>query len=137
MHREYFRHIAGFPSAAKIYLAGQFFYSVGQTAVWVLRNLYLKEANYSEDFIGQTLAVSSLGAVVVVLTMSRFMDRMRLRGFSILNVDPERARELKERDPAVRAGRYRVEVFPWILPAGLVAFSPGRLPRSMAEAAGE
>ena len=60
-----------------------------------------------------------------------------LRGFSILNVDPERARELKEQDPAVRAGRYRVEVFPWILPAGLVAFSPGRLPRSMAEAAGE
>jgi uncharacterized protein YciI len=60
-----------------------------------------------------------------------------LRGFSILNVDPERARELKEQDPAVRAGRYRVEVYQWILPAGLVAFSPGRLPRSMAEAAGE
>jgi MFS family permease len=84
--REYFRHIAGFSSAAKFYLAGQFFYAVGQTAVWVLRNLYLKEAGYPEDFIGETLAVSSFGAVVVVLTMSRFMDRMRLRGFSILGV---------------------------------------------------
>jgi uncharacterized protein YciI len=59
-----------------------------------------------------------------------------LRGFSILNVDPDRARELKERDPAVRAGKFRIEVYPWVLPAGLMAFSPGRLPRSMAEAQG-
>jgi uncharacterized protein len=57
-----------------------------------------------------------------------------LRGFSILNVDPERARELEEQDPAVRAGRYRIEVHPWIMPAGLMEFSPGHLPRSMAEA---
>jgi uncharacterized protein YciI len=55
------------------------------------------------------------------------------RGLSILNVEPQRARELKERDPAVIAGRFRVEVYPWIFPRGLVAFSKGRLPRSMAE----
>jgi uncharacterized protein YciI len=58
----------------------------------------------------------------------------KLRGFSILNVDPERARELKQQDPAVRAGKFRVEVYPWVLPAGLIAFTPGRLPRDMAEA---
>src|SRR5947209_13019875 len=52
-----------------------------------------------------------------------------LRGFSILNLDPEHARELEERDPAVRAGRYRIEVFPWLLPAGLMAFTVGHLPR--------
>ena len=57
-----------------------------------------------------------------------------LRGFSILNVDAERARELKQQDPAVRAGKYRIEVFPWLLPAGLIAFSAGHLPRSIAEA---
>ena len=57
-----------------------------------------------------------------------------LRGFSILNVDPDRGRELEEEDPAVRAGKYRIEVYPWLLPAGLIAFSAGRLPRSMAEA---
>jgi uncharacterized protein YciI len=57
-----------------------------------------------------------------------------LRGFSILNVDPERARKLKEEDPAVRAGKYRIEVYPWLLPAGLIAFSAGHLPRSVAEA---
>lgn len=60
-----------------------------------------------------------------------------LRGFSILNVDPERALELKQQDPAVRAGKYRIEVYPWILPAGLITFSHGRLPRSMAETTGD
>ena len=59
-------------------------------------------------------------------------DDRELRGFSILNVDLERARQLKEQDPAVRASRFRVEVFPWILPAGLMTFSAGHLPRSMA-----
>ena len=58
----------------------------------------------------------------------------QLRGFSILNVDPERAHELKRQDPAVRAGKYRIEVFPWLLPAGLMTFSAGHLPRSVAEA---
>src|SRR6185503_6456568 len=82
--REYFRHVAAFTPPARFYLAAQFFYAVGQTAVWVLRNLYFKEKGYSEDFIGHTLAVSSFGAMAVVLTMSRFMDRMKLRGFSIL-----------------------------------------------------
>ena len=57
-----------------------------------------------------------------------------LRGFSILSVDPEQARTLEEQDPAVRAGKYRIEVFPWVLPAGLMTFSAGRLPRSMREA---
>jgi uncharacterized protein YciI len=59
-----------------------------------------------------------------------------LRGFSILKVDLERAREIKESDPAVLAGLYRIEVHPWILPSGLIAFSHGRLPRSMSEASG-
>ncbi len=60
-----------------------------------------------------------------------------LRGFSILKVDPERARELKEQDPAVRAGKYRIEVYLWVLPGGLMRFSAGRLPRSVAEAQAE
>ena len=59
------------------------------------------------------------------------------RGLSILNVPPERARELKEQDPAVRAGRFSVEVIPWMVPAGAISFSPTRFPRSMAEASGD
>ena len=60
----------------------------------------------------------------------------KLRGLSILNVDPERAIALKEEDPAVRAGMYRIEAFPWLVPAGVMVFTPGVFPRSMVEAMG-
>jgi uncharacterized protein len=58
----------------------------------------------------------------------------RFRGLSILNVEPERARELKEQDPAVQIGRLSVKVIPWMVPAGAISFSPTRFPRSVAEA---
>jgi uncharacterized protein len=58
----------------------------------------------------------------------------KFRGLSILNVDPERARELKEQDPAVKIGRLAVKVIPWIVPAGAINFSRTRFPRSIAEA---
>lgn len=61
----------------------------------------------------------------------------RYRGLSILDVGPEQARTLKEADPAVRAGRYSIEVFPWMVPAGAMSFSAARFPRSMAEAQGD
>ena len=61
----------------------------------------------------------------------------KFRGLSILNADPEHARELKEKDPAVRAGRFSVKVFPWMVPGGAMAFSPTRFPRSVAEAEGD
>jgi uncharacterized protein len=59
-----------------------------------------------------------------------------VRGVSIVNVSPEKARELKEADPAVRAGVFAIRVTPWRVPAGLVSFTPGRLPRSIAEVTG-
>ncbi len=59
------------------------------------------------------------------------------RGLSILNVDPEQARALKEADPAVRAGRYSVKVVPWMVPAGAMTFSAAHFPRSVAEVSGD
>jgi uncharacterized protein YciI len=59
-----------------------------------------------------------------------------LRGLSILNVGPEQARALKEADPAVRAGVYRIRILSWRAPAGLMRFSHGVVPRSVAEALG-
>jgi uncharacterized protein YciI len=56
-----------------------------------------------------------------------------LRGLSILKVDAERARELTSADPAVQAGAFLLRIMPWMTPAGLVRFSPGRLPRSIAD----
>jgi uncharacterized protein YciI len=63
------------------------------------------------------------------------VDR-EFRGLSIFNVDPERALALNQDDPAVLAGRYDVKVLPWIVPAGAIAFTPTRFPRSMADANG-
>jgi hypothetical protein len=60
----------------------------------------------------------------------------RFRGLSIFAVDPEQARALSERDPAVRAGRFAVEILPWMVPGGAVAFSPTRFPHSVADVTG-
>jgi uncharacterized protein YciI len=57
----------------------------------------------------------------------------KFRGLSILNVDPPRARELKEQDPAVLAGRFAVQVIPWIVPRGAVRYSRTRFPRSVSD----
>ncbi len=60
----------------------------------------------------------------------------KFRGLSILNVDPETALRLKQEDPAVRAGRFSVKAFRWMVPGGAMAFSPARFPHSIAEAMG-
>jgi uncharacterized protein YciI len=59
--------------------------------------------------------------------------RSEFRGLSILNVGVEEATALKESDPAVKAGKYRVVALPWIVPGGAVNFSATQFPRSMAE----
>src|SRR5260370_27648170 len=56
------------------------------------------------------------------------------RGLTILNIEPEKARVLKEQDPAVRAGRFFGKILPWLVPRGAMHFSRTRFPRSMAEA---
>jgi uncharacterized protein len=59
-----------------------------------------------------------------------------LRGLGILNVDPQRARELNELDPAVRAGVFLVRTISWRVPAGAMHFTPTRMPRSVADVLG-
>jgi uncharacterized protein YciI len=61
-------------------------------------------------------------------------DDRQFRGLSIFGVDPEQALALAQEDPGVRAGRYAIQVFPWMVPNGAMSFSPTRFPRSMAEA---
>jgi len=60
----------------------------------------------------------------------------RIRGLCIYRTRVDEARERAERDPAVRAGRFAVEVVAWNVPKGVVAF-PGdvALPRSMSDLA--
>jgi uncharacterized protein YciI len=57
----------------------------------------------------------------------------KFRGLSILNVEADRARALKEQDPAVLAGRFSVKVIPWLVPEGALSFSRAQFPRSMSE----
>jgi uncharacterized protein YciI len=61
-------------------------------------------------------------------------DDERLRGISVMSVDPARARELCSADPAVRAGRLAVQVMTWMVPSGNITFENVPAPRSMAEA---
>jgi hypothetical protein len=51
-----------------------------------------------------------------------------------LRVSPEEAQALKEADPAVQAGVFRVVTLLWMVPAGAMAFSQTHFPRSAAEA---
>jgi uncharacterized protein len=71
----------------------------------------------------------------VLLAAGPLFDE-KYRALSILNVEPERARELDEQDPAVRAGLYSIKAISWMVPGGVMSFSLGRLPRSVAEASG-
>jgi uncharacterized protein YciI len=59
-----------------------------------------------------------------------------LRGLSILGVDVDEARRLKEQDAAVGAGVFDVRVMPWQVPAGAISFSPTFFPRSLGDVAG-
>ncbi len=62
-------------------------------------------------------------------------DDESLRGLSVMAVEPARARELCNADPAVRAGRLAVQVMTWMVPAGNLRFEDVPAPRSSAEAA--
>ncbi len=62
-------------------------------------------------------------------------DDRDLRGLIVYGCDPDRARALGATDPMVLAGRFRHEVHSWLVPAGLLHFSPGRMPRSSADVA--
>jgi uncharacterized protein len=45
-----------------------------------------------------------------------------MRGMSVYTVSAGEARRLAEQDPAVRAGRFRVDIARWCVSAGRVAF---------------
>jgi uncharacterized protein len=65
------------------------------------------------------------------------LDDPEYRGLSIMNIDPERALELRGQDPAVLAGRLSLKALSWTVPGGAVHFTPTRFPRSVAEAIAE
>ncbi len=57
----------------------------------------------------------------------------KVAGISLFRVGAHEARALAEADPAVRAGRLRVDVLSWSVPRGALTAGPSRFPRSMAD----
>lgn len=47
-----------------------------------------------------------------------------LRGINVFRTSVEETRRLMAEDPLVRAGRLEVDVFTWLVPAGLLGDSP-------------
>jgi uncharacterized protein YciI len=68
-----------------------------------------------------------------ILVAAGPVDDPRYSGISILKAEPDEARRLKELDPAVIAGRFRLEILPWMVPAGAISFHHTHFPRSAAE----
>jgi uncharacterized protein YciI len=62
----------------------------------------------------------------------------QFRGLSIWNLPPDRVQQIviEHPDPAVVAGRFTVQVIPWMVPAGALTFAHTVFPRSVAEATG-
>ncbi len=61
-------------------------------------------------------------------------DDRRVRGVCLFGVPLEKALALEAEDPAVRAGRFRLEAFPWVVPQGTMEFPSSRFPTSQIEA---
>jgi len=98
--------------------------------------LTAEEENTLQDaHMANLSALHERGELLVAGPVLGPVDR-RLRGLGIYAGNVQRARELADDDPAVRAGRYHHEFHLWLVPTGLVSFTPGRLPASIAEAAG-
>jgi uncharacterized protein len=60
-----------------------------------------------------------------------------IRGVAIYPLDVDAARAIAEADPAVRAGRFDVVAFGWMVPTGAVHFTPSTFPHSAADVRGE
>ncbi|HKR98575.1 MAG TPA: hypothetical protein VJU79_03570 [Candidatus Dormibacteraeota bacterium] len=59
-----------------------------------------------------------------------------LRGIGVWSTDVERTRALADGNPSVVAGRHRIEVYPWLLPAGSLVYQDVAVPRAASEVEG-
>ena len=68
--------------------------------------------------------LADLGRRGIIAANGPLLDQSdaSLRGMSVYTVEPAEARRLAEQDPAVRAGRFRVDVARWAVAAGRIAF---------------
>ena len=74
--------------------------------------------------------LADLGRRGIIAANGPLLDQSdeTMRGMSVYTVDPDEARRLAEQDPAVRAGRFRVDVARWAVGAGRIAFPEQQRP---------
>ena len=68
--------------------------------------------------------LAALGRRGIIAANGPLLDQSdeTMRGMSVYTVGPDEALRLAEQDPAVVAGRFRVDVARWAVASGLVAF---------------
>jgi uncharacterized protein YciI len=68
--------------------------------------------------------LADLGRRGIIAANGPLLDKSdeTIRGMSIWTVGPDEARRLAEQDPAVVAGRFRVDVARWAVAAGRITF---------------
>lgn len=76
LFRDYFDGIKNFSRNVKLYLLALTLNSIGTGMFLVLYNLYLKELSYNEAFVGQTISLKSLAAVLILLPAGVFGDKL-------------------------------------------------------------
>jgi uncharacterized protein len=96
----------------------------------------LGEAGTAELQDAHMSHLADLHEAGVLLAAGPLFDE-RYRGLSILNIPPERAQELEEEDPAVRAGLYSIKAVPQDASRRPRHVLPRSTPRSVAEVSDE
>lgn len=91
------------------------------------------EADALQDAHLAFLASLQAAGQLVAAGPVRAGDDPSIRGFLLFLCDRETAAALAAEDPAVRAGRFTVRLFTWMVPAGSMQFTTGTFPHSMAE----
>ena len=90
-----------------------------------------EEANRLQDAHLTHLAdLHERGVLLAAGPLGDPSGRRHYRGLSILRCETDEALRLKGEDPAVRAGVFKLEAMPWMLPAGAMHFTPTTFPRS-------
>ena len=95
--------------------------------------VYLRRGHHPPDLSGEGSAalhhqhlayLAELGRRGIIAANGPLLDQSdeTMRGMSVYTVDASEARRLAEQDPAVRAGRFRVDVARWAVAAGLIDF---------------
>ncbi|AZR74767.1 hypothetical protein BBF96_00780 [Anoxybacter fermentans] len=79
LFHNYYTRLIRFSKNVKLYLLALTLNSIGTGMFLVLYNLYLKELQYNEAFVGRTVSLKALAAVLILLPAGVFSDRLGRR----------------------------------------------------------